>query len=132
VDSEVWGSTENPEDAYPDLVCLKPRKDADAFSNFLSARAIDWIVECGGKRWMKPDRKYGEVAIADEDVFRLTYWVTSFIAAVFPIVVIAVLDWRGLRSRQPALMAGFNLLLVVLLGVFTQARKIEVFGVVTL
>jgi hypothetical protein len=29
-------------------------------------------------------------------------------------------------------MAGFNLLLVVLLGVFTQARKIEVFGVVTL
>lgn len=131
-DRKIWGSALNEETrkAYSrELVVLRARKDMDTFSRVLGAKAIDWIMKCGGKRWKKVDIRFGTRAIHDETVYKLTFWLTSAIASILPVVSIVLLVKMESLNGRLGIIAAFNVLISICLTFFTEARRTDVFAV---
>ncbi|KAL1597638.1 hypothetical protein SLS59_007336 [Nothophoma quercina] len=131
-DRKIWGSALNEETrkAYSrELVVLRARKDMDTFSRVLGAKAIDWIMKCGGKRWKKVDVRFGTRAIHDETVYKLTFWLTSAIASILPVVSIILLVKTESLNGRLGIIAAFNVLISICLTFFTEARRTDVFAV---
>ena len=133
-DRKVWGSALNGETrkAYSrELVVLRARKDMDTFSRVLGAKAVDWIMKCGGKRWKKVDIRFGTRAIHHETIYKLTFWLTSAIASILPVVSIILLVKMESLNGRLGIIAAFNALISICLTLFTEARRTDVFAVTT-
>lgn len=132
VDRKMWGSAQDEESrkAYSrELVVLRPRKDIDTMSRTLGTKAIDWIMRSGGKRWKKVDVRFGTRAIHDETIFRFTFWLTSRIASLLPVVSIILLVKMESLNGRLGLIAVFNVLISMCLTFCTEARRTDVFAV---
>ncbi|KAI4666410.1 uncharacterized protein J4E79_002448 [Alternaria viburni] len=129
LDGTIWGSFKRPKDYSRELVVLRGRKDMDTFSRKIGARAIDWITNLGGRRWKKVDVRFGTIAVHEATVFQFTFWVTSAIASILPVVSIIILVNTNSLNGRLAIIAAFNVLTSVCLTVFTDARRTDVFAV---
>ncbi|KAF1950530.1 hypothetical protein CC80DRAFT_482665 [Byssothecium circinans] len=112
-----------------ELVVLRSRKDTDAFSHWLGARAIKYIQAVGGLGWKKKDIRVGSVAVHDESVFKLTFWVTSAVASLMPVLSILILVKLKSLNARLGTIAAFNALISVCLTWFTDARRTDMFAV---
>lgn len=132
LDWNTWGTFLNPQDYKPDIVCLRQRKTEDVFSNFVLQNS-ETIFKLFG-RFMKPSRFLGKVSIRDDSIFRVTFWVTSMLAATMPVASVAVLPKLALASwgAKIGTMTGFNAVTALLLNCLTDAKRAELFIVLTL
>lgn len=131
-DRGIWGTAENKDTkkAYSrELVVLRARKDIDTLSRTIGNKAIDWIMKCGGRRWKKVDVRFGKRAIHDETIFGLTFWFTSGIASILPVVSIILLVKMESLNGRLGLIATFNVIISLCLTLFTEARRTDVFAV---
>ncbi|KAK0637821.1 hypothetical protein DIS24_g10427 [Lasiodiplodia hormozganensis] len=129
-DSDTWGTFQNPKTNADDLVALKPRRDEDGFSNWITSRGIAKFFELGGARFGKPSAKHGgRVSIEDTVLLRITYMITSSLASLLPIASIAVLYIVQSMTIRLVLIAVFNVLATLCLTAFTTAKRAEVFAV---
>jgi hypothetical protein len=129
-DRDLWGSVDPDErKAYSrELVVLWHRKDMDTFSRVVGAKAIKWIIACGGSRWKKTDVRWGTQAIHDATIFKLTFWFTSSVAAIVPVVSIILLVKMDSLNGRLGIIAAFNVLISICLTLFTEARRTDVFA----
>lgn len=109
---------------------LKERTAPDTFSRKLPEWAVPLVERFAPAWFTKPDPQVGVICVRDAHGFRITMGITSAVAAMMPIVILAVL--LNVKTLAGALGASavLNALLAVCLVVFTEARKIDVFGVI--
>ncbi|KAI4695038.1 uncharacterized protein J4E84_001662 [Alternaria hordeiaustralica] len=129
LDGTIWGSFEQPNSYSRELVVLRGRKDTDPFSRNMGARAIDWIVGLGGKRWKKVDARWGTIAIHDETILLFTFGVTCLVASALLVIPIIMIVGKESLNEQLVVIVASNVLTVVCLGYFTRARRIDVFAI---
>jgi len=129
LDGTIWGSFEQPNSYSRELVVLRGRKDMDPFSRNMGARAIDWIVKLGGKRWKKVDARWGTIAIHDETILLFTFGVTFLVASALLVIPIIMIVGKESLNEQLVVIVASNVLTVVCLGYFTWARRIDVFAI---
>ncbi|KAF2119410.1 hypothetical protein BDV96DRAFT_610437 [Lophiotrema nucula] len=128
-DCFVWGCYQNKQGFSPELVCLSPKQSADTFTYWLGARSITLLEACGLGKFLKVSRKSGLKSIPLQTVFTLTFWLTSIIASLIPILSIAVLISVHSTKARLGTIAAFNILISVCLTVLTDARRTDVFAV---
>ncbi|KAK7729616.1 hypothetical protein SLS57_002104 [Botryosphaeria dothidea] len=112
-----------------DLVALKPRRNADGFSNWVTGTGINKFFALGCARFRKPSDRHGRVGFEDSAIHRVTYSITSVLASLLPIASIAVLYAVHSMKLRLVLIAVFNVLLTVCLTTFTTAKRTDVFAV---
>ncbi|KAI4942684.1 hypothetical protein J4E91_009853 [Alternaria rosae] len=125
----IWGSFDRPKDFSGELVVLRGRKDMDPFSRNMGARAVDWIMKLGGKRWKMVDARFGTVAIDEDTVNMFTCWITSAVASILLVGPIFILANTESLDAQLATIAASNVLTSVCLMYFTRARRTDVFAI---
>lgn len=128
-DGETWGSVADRKSYSPDLVTLCPRQTEDPFSTWISKAALVNIFRCGCHRFMKRSQKRGTIGVMDTTILKITQWITSILASLFPIVSILVLYCVHSMPARLGIIAGFNILLSVSLIGFAGAKRSEVFAV---
>lgn len=129
-DSDTWGTFPDPETHADDLITLKPRRDEDGFSNWITSKGIVKFLALGGARFGRPSAKHGgRVSFEDTTLLRITYCITSIIASLSPIVSIAVLYVVHSMKIRLVLIAVFNVLITLCLTIFTTAKRTEIFAV---
>ncbi|KAF4544454.1 uncharacterized protein LTHEOB_6024 [Lasiodiplodia theobromae] len=117
-DSDTWGTVQEPKTHVDDLIALKPRRNEDGFSNWITSKGIIKIFALGGARFGKPSAKHGgRVSFEDTALLRITYSITSILASLMPIASIAVLYVVQSMKTRLVLIAVFNVLVTV---VFVQ------------
>ncbi|KAH6870402.1 hypothetical protein BKA58DRAFT_429530 [Alternaria rosae] len=125
----IWGSFDRPKDFSGELVVLRGQKEMDPFSRNMGARAVDWIVKLGGKRWKKVDARFGTVAIDEDTVNMFTCWITSAVASILLVGPIFILANTESLDAQLATIAASNVLTSVCLMYFTRARRTDEFAI---
>jgi hypothetical protein len=128
-DGATWGSAAAPKSYSPDLVTLCPRQKEDPFSTWISKAALTNMFRYGCNRFKKTSRKHGVVGYMDSSILKITHWLTSIFASLFPIVSILVLYCVHSMPARLGIIAGFNILLSVCLIGFAGAKRSEVFAV---
>lgn len=129
-DSDTWGTFPNPKSQADDLVALKPRREEDGFSNWITSKGMAKFFELGGARFGKPSAQHGgRVSVEDSVLLRITYIIASIFASLLPIASIAVLYIAQSMKIRLVLIAVFNVLVTLCLTVFTTAKRAEVFAV---
>lgn len=128
-DGAIWGSVAKPKSYSPDLVTLCPRQKEDPFSSWVSKAALLNIFRCGCDQFKKRSRKHGVVGYMDTSILKITQWLTSILASLFPIASILVLYCVHSMPARLGIIAGFNILLSVSLIGFAGAKRSEIFAV---
>jgi hypothetical protein len=128
-DRKIWGSPEEPKSYSRELVVLRARKDMDTFSQKAGSRAMRWLMKLGAARWMKIDPRWGTVALHDDSIFKFTFWITSAIAPILPVVSIIILVNTHSLTGRLGTIAAFNVIISACLTFFTDARRTDVFAV---
>ncbi|KAF1954642.1 hypothetical protein CC80DRAFT_493765 [Byssothecium circinans] len=128
-DASVWGSVRHPDCYAPDLIALRPRPKEDTLSAWVTEKAIVNWIRCGCARFQRPSRKHGVIGYDDSAVLRVTFWLTSIVAALVPIASIAVLYSVKSMPVRLVVIAVFNVLVSVCLSALTNAKRVEVFAV---
>ncbi|CAI6333416.1 unnamed protein product [Periconia digitata] len=128
-DATIWGSSLGKTNYSPDLITLCPRRKEDPFSNFAADKTIHFLFKCGLHRFMKPSPIHGVVGYEDTLIFKITYWITSIVASMIPILSIVVLYTVHSLKARLGIIAGFNVLLSICLIGFTNAKRSEIFAV---
>lgn len=94
-DSEIWGSTEKPEDRAHDLLALLSRQAGDPFSRWITEKAVSNISKV---KWLHSKellKVTGLKGLKDRTLFRITEVITSVLASVLPIASIVILIFGG-------------------------------------
>ncbi|KAF2682906.1 hypothetical protein K458DRAFT_443617 [Lentithecium fluviatile CBS 122367] len=128
-DMLAWGCFEDRNSHSDELICLQSRGDTDLFSRWLGNRAMRWLERFGCARFRKTDRRFGTAALKDAAIFKGTFWVTSIIASMLPMLPIFVLVKLQSLTARLNNIAAFNALISVCLTVFTDARRTDVVAV---
>ncbi|KAF2267754.1 hypothetical protein CC78DRAFT_576757 [Lojkania enalia] len=102
------------------LICIRPREDTDAYSNWLGMLKLKKI---------RTGATHGTIFIADKSIFRVTSHITSIIASLIPILPVIVPEWMYSTKARIRAIAAFNMLISVCLTVSTEAKRMKVFGV---
>ncbi|KAL1623297.1 hypothetical protein SLS56_008349 [Neofusicoccum ribis] len=76
LDANVWGSFQYPKSRAQDLVTLKPRRNEDVFSNWVTEKGISMFFNLGFARFRKPSLVHGRVGYEDASLLRITYNIT--------------------------------------------------------
>lgn len=131
LDATIWGSSEDRKSHQPDLVTLRPRAQEDSVSKWAAEHAASGLLKYteGFARFQKPSRRHGVIAIQDGTVYKITYWVTVILAALIPIVSIAVLNEVQDTKARLGIIAAFNILISVCLIGFADAKRDQVFAI---
>jgi hypothetical protein len=131
-DRGTWGGAVDAEarKSYSrELVVLRSRKDMDTLSRVVGTRAITWLSACGAERWKKANVRWGMIAVHDSTIFRLTFWFTSGVASIMPVISIILLVKMETLNGKLGIIAAFNVLISICLTLFTEARRTDVFAV---
>ncbi|KAH6870409.1 hypothetical protein BKA58DRAFT_401949 [Alternaria rosae] len=128
-DWHSWGVVSRPESYCDDgLVGLRPRQHTDAFTSKLSERPID-ILHCFKRLYRGKERDNPVVGYRDTAISKITFWLTSFITSILPVLsTIALVNIPSLLHRLAAI-AGFNGLVSLCLEWFMEARRTDVFAI---
>jgi uncharacterized membrane protein YqjE len=83
-------------------------------------------------RFRRKDPSQDNIAYTDTRILRITFWFTSIIAALLPIISLVVLV-SCVRSKAARLgvIAAFNVLIALFLGWFTEASRKDILLVTT-
>jgi hypothetical protein len=127
-DSDTWGSSKAPNDHPPDLIGVHPRMKEDTFSHVVAERAIH-LFKCGLGRLTKGNRHLGRRVYYDSTVLKVTFVMTSGLAALLPITSILVMINLHSLKAQLWTIAAFNVLISICLTFFTDAKRLDVFSV---
>ncbi|KAF2732877.1 hypothetical protein EJ04DRAFT_535811 [Polyplosphaeria fusca] len=128
-DAGVWGSVSDRKSHRHDLVTLHPRPKADPFSVWVANNAMLQMFRCGLMRLKKPSSVYGAVGYEDTTILAITYWGTSILASLLPIVSIIALYCVHSMAARLGVICFFNVLISVCLSGFTDAKRSEIFAV---
>jgi len=128
-DSTTWGSLGNPNGYSPDLVALRPRRNEDPFSRWVTNNMVPAFLRSSCVKLREPSPIHGVVGLEDSSIFRVTAWMTSIIASLLPITSIVLLYVVHSMKARLGIIAGFNLLVSACLSTFTGARRAEVFAI---
>jgi hypothetical protein len=127
-DRYVWGSHDDPDNRAPDLVCLRPREQEDAFSKWVSEKAAHLFLNYCHHR-VKRSPVSGMKGIKDKILFRLTYSITGMVASIIPSVSIIVLYCIKSTWIRLGMLMVFNVVITLCLTAFTKASRSDVFAV---
>lgn len=113
-----------------DLIGLRDHDEQDSFSTFLEQKASQWFHRQIVYKFSSSVRKQNKLmTYKSQTVIRITTFMATIIACLLPIISISVLYLlKSMKGRLWAI-AGFNILLSVCLGIFTTAKRVEIFGV---
>ncbi|PVH93718.1 hypothetical protein DM02DRAFT_721607 [Periconia macrospinosa] len=128
-DARIWGSAAQKTHHSPDLITLRPRPKEDPFSNFAAEKTIDFLFKCGLDRFMKPSPIHGVIGYEDTSIFKMTYWITSIVASLVPVLSIVVLYVVHSMKARLGIIACFSVLCSICLIGFTNAKRSEIFAV---
>lgn len=128
-DARTWGTYPERTNFSPDLITLCPRAKEDPFSNLAVEKTIDYLFQCGCHRFMKPNRTHGVIGYEDTTVFKITYWITSIVASLIPILSIVILYKVNSMKARLGIIAGFNVLISICLSGLTNAKRSEIFAI---
>lgn len=126
-DAFIWGSVQERKRHSRDLITLCPRQKEDPFSSWVAEKVITKLFCC--LRFKKPSRKHGVIGYYDSKVLKITYWITSILASLVPILSIIVLYSIHSMPKRLGMIAAFNVLISICLVAFTSAKRVEVFAV---
>ena len=127
-DSDIWGSTEFPEDRAPDLFAVRLRHDEDLFSRWVTDRFVVFFHRCVGRRFKAAwDPRSGIVRYDDGHLLRLTSFITTVLASLLPTASIVVLYLVRPMPARLAIIAVFTLVFSLCWTCFTTGRRSEVF-----
>ncbi|KAF1956372.1 hypothetical protein CC80DRAFT_473276 [Byssothecium circinans] len=127
-DGIVWGMVSTPKSYSPDLITLCPRQKEDPFSGWVVEKAITRLF-CCLRLFKKPSRIHGVIGYEDTKVLKITYWITSVLASLIPIVSIVVLYCVHSMPARLGIIGAFNISLSACLVGFTNAKRAEVFAI---
>ncbi|KAF2759911.1 hypothetical protein EJ05DRAFT_314432 [Pseudovirgaria hyperparasitica] len=131
-DSGVWGSVHTPFTHAPDLVALKPRQTEDSFSVWVAEKASGYWLQLRS-RWhrmtTKDTSETPQFRVTDASLLRATYWITSIVAALLPVLSIVILIYVDKLPQKLAVIGCLNLVVSLCLTIFTSAKRTEVFSV---
>jgi hypothetical protein len=126
-DARTWG--DHAENNHPpDLIGVHPRKREDTFSRFVAEKGVH-LFKCGLGRFTTGNRHLGRRVYYDSTVLKLTFILTSAMAALIPVASILVLLQLKSRTAKMCAIAAFNVLISVILTFFTDAKRTDVFSV---
>ncbi|KAF2146166.1 uncharacterized protein K452DRAFT_242777 [Aplosporella prunicola CBS 121167] len=128
-DSEVWGTIKNPNGYEPDIVTLLPRKEKDMFSKYVTTSGISKWFKWRLDRFRKPSPVHGLVIYEENTLLRLTYLVSTTLASLLPIASIVVLYFVHSMKVRLGIIAICNVLTILCLAFFTNARTTDIFAV---
>lgn len=130
-DAQTWGSSIAHKSHSPDLVALRPRPKEDPVSSWVAKHAIFCLERCGWGRIKKPSRIHGVRGYKDTTIFKITYWITSIIASLVPIVsIIALYDIHSTTTRL-VVIGVFNMFMSICVSGLTDAKRSEIFTITT-
>lgn len=130
-DSDIWGSTENPESHADDLIALLPRHEEDFFSRFVTEKASSKMLKVRSfLKYQGSGKGRGPESFEDDTMLRWTRHGTSILASVLPILSIIILYYVHSLEVRLGIIATFNIVLSLCLTVFTTAKRTEIFAVV--
>jgi hypothetical protein len=127
----VWGSFTHVDiTGAKDLVGLCEHAEQDSFSKFVDRKVTKWFHRQVAYRFSKSLQENNPLTQYNyRTLLRSTALIVTIVACLLPILSISVLySIKTMKARLGAI-AGFNILLSVLLGVFTTAKRVEIFGV---
>jgi hypothetical protein len=127
-DRNTWGIPDDPDNYPPDLISVHPRIKEDTFSRVVAERAIH-LFKCGLGRLTKGNSHLGRRVYYDTTVLKVTFCLTSAMAASLPIASIIVLIHLHSLKAKLWTVAAFNVLISVCLTFFTDAKRTDVFAV---
>lgn len=127
-DATSWGDCDTPNDHPPDLIAVHPRRKEDLFSRIVAEKGVH-LFKCGLGRITKGNKHLGPRIYYDSTVLKMTFLLTSAMAALIPIASILVLVRVKTLNTQLWIIAGFNILISVCLTFFTEAKRTDVFAV---
>ncbi|KAH3943301.1 hypothetical protein HBI56_128050 [Parastagonospora nodorum] len=127
-DSTSWGDCDTPTDHPPDLIAVHPRKKEDLFSHIVAEKGVH-LFKCGLGRITKGNKHVGHRIYYDSTVLKMTFLLTSAMAALIPIASILVLVRVKTLNTQLWIIAALNILISVCLTFFTEAKRTDVFAV---
>ena len=78
---------------------------------------------------MKPNHTHGVIGYEDTTVFKITYWITSIVASLIPILSIVILYKVKSMKARLGIIAGFNVLISMCLSGLTNAKRSEIFAI---
>lgn len=129
-DSDTWGTTETPPFQACDLITLQPAHHEDAFSRWFTESALrKYLFNSWCHRKRKPSTKFGVITYREKTLLRVTHFITSILASMFPIASITILWFVTSSGARLGIIAAFNLVLSICLTGFTKATRAEVFAV---
>ncbi|KAF2641830.1 hypothetical protein P280DRAFT_468343 [Massarina eburnea CBS 473.64] len=128
-DASIWGSVTTPDTHRPDLVALRSRSSNDPFSGWITTKLVQYFAQCWCARFKKRSRLHGQIEFRDDLILRITMWITTLFASLLPVASIAVLYSVHSVSYRLWIIAAFNLLISICLGVLTSAKRAEIFAV---
>ncbi|KAK8246260.1 hypothetical protein HDK90DRAFT_461111 [Phyllosticta capitalensis] len=125
VDANVWGSIHGPNDHAKDIITPYPYHQKDMFSKMVKKRFFAYGLD---KLWRSC--KIGDLEFWDDKVVdRLTFMVSTALASILPVVSIIILYYVESMEARFGVMVVFNILISICLGLFTHARRSEIFAV---
>ncbi|KAF2799790.1 hypothetical protein K505DRAFT_356268 [Melanomma pulvis-pyrius CBS 109.77] len=130
-DAHTWGSVGAPKSYNPDLIALCPRLKEDPVSGWVARNTISKFVRYGCARFKKPSLVHGVVGYKDTTIFKITYWMTSIIASLIPIISIVVLYRIHSTAIRLVFIGVFNILMSICLSAMTNAKRSEIFTITT-
>ncbi|KAJ4294547.1 hypothetical protein N0V90_008238 [Kalmusia sp. IMI 367209] len=128
-DATLWGSVLARKSHSPDLITLCPRPKEDPFSNWAIEKTIVYLFQCGCARFMKQSSTHGVIGYEGTKIVRITYWMTSIVASLIPILSIVILYMVRSMAARLGIITGFNVLLSICLSGLTNAKRSEIFAV---
>jgi hypothetical protein len=128
-DCTTWGTTSEPNHRAADLISLMPHQKQDSFSKWFVEKAMRIFFACGGHLRRKPDKVSGIVSYKGTNLLRLTYYITSALASLLPVLSITILWLVKSMPARLGIIAAFNVLITMCLNSFTMASRAEVFAV---
>jgi hypothetical protein len=129
-DSDIWGTLLRKNSHSKELVVLKEREVPDTFSRKLSKWAVPFMGKLAPAWFTKPDPQVGVICVRDAHIFSITMGLTSAVATMMSIVIMAILLKVDTLAGALGASAALNALIAVCLVVFTEARRINMFGVI--
>jgi hypothetical protein len=126
-DSEIWGAADNLKIYAPDLLGLYQRPRRDAFTRFVSKKAMrfsKFVVT----RMLKRDVPT-EFTFPTDTVTQWTGMITAVMASLLPVAAILVLSNLQSETVKLCTLAAFNVLLTVCLILCTEVKRSEVFAI---
>lgn len=125
VDQNLWGSPECPNEHAEDIISPYPYRQKDIFSRMVKKKFFDYGLD---RVWQSS--KIGNLEFWDDKLLdRLTFMVSTVLASILPIVSIIILYYVESIGIRFGIMAVFNVLISMCLGLFTHARRSEIFAV---